>query len=448
MEKEEERGHILGVAYPTQGHISPIHQLCKRLLSKGIKTTLTLTTFAHTSISPNPPHGSVSLATFSDGFDHGGISAAESIHHYLRRFQTVGSQTLAQVIRQHQSSDHPITCVVYDAFLPWCLDVAKDFGLVAAPFFTQTCAVNYIYYLAYQEKLELPIDGLTFLEPQDLPSFLSVPGSYPAYHEMVLNQFSNLGKANFVLVNVFEKLEVKETELLSRVCPLLTVGPTLPSLYLDKRIKTDENYDLMLFDPKGVESCKDWLNERPKGSVVYVAFGSLAELCNAQMEELAWALSKFSFIWVVRDSEETKLPSGFAESLVKDKALVVKWSPQLEVLSNRAIGCFLTHCGWNSTMEAVSLGVPMVAMPQWTDQPTNAKYVEDVWKVGICVKADEENGIVKREEIEFCIKEVMEGERSRGVKENAKKWRDLAVEALAEGGTSDVNIDTLVSACL
>ena len=212
-------------------------------------------------------------------------------------------------------------------------------------------------------------------------------------------------------------------------------------MYLDQRIISDTNYDLNIFDLKDAAFCTSWLNTRPQGSVVYVAFGSIAKLNNVQMEELASAVSKFSFLWVVRE----KLPSGFLETLDKDKSLVLKWSPQLEVLSNKAIGCFLTHCGWNSTLEALAIGVPMVAMPQWIDQPMDAKYIQDVWKAGVRVKIDNESRIAKTEEIEFSIKEVMEGEKSKEMKENAKKWRDLAVKSLSEGGSTDINIDTFVS---
>lgn len=331
--------------------------------------------------------------------------------------------------------------------MPWALDVAREFGLAATPFFTQSCAVNFVYYLSYINDgiLKLPVVDLPFLELQDLPSFLSVSGSYPAYFEMVLQQFTNFEKADFILVNTFQELEPHEKELLAKVCHVLTVGPTIPSMYLDQRIKSDTAYDLNIFDSKDAAFCTSWLDTRPQGSVVYVAFGSLAELNNAQMEELASAVSNFNFLWVVRGSEEAKLPSGFLETVDKDKSLVLKWSPQLEVLSNKAIGCFLTHCGWNSTMESLTFGVPLVAMPQWTDQPMNAKYIQDVWKAGVCVKIDNESGIAKREEIYFSIKEVMEGEKSEEMKENAKKWRDLAVKSLSEGGSTDVNIDTFVS---
>uniref|UniRef100_A0A6N2LMP5 Anthocyanidin 3-O-glucosyltransferase n=1 Tax=Salix viminalis TaxID=40686 RepID=A0A6N2LMP5_SALVM len=99
----------------------------------------------------------------------------------------------------------------------------------------------------------------------------------------------------------------------------------------------------------------------------------------------------------------------------------------------------MTHCGWNSTLEALSLGVPMVAMPQWTDQPTNAKYIADVWQVGVRVKANEK-GIVTKEEVEGCIREVMEGERGNAIRRNSEKWMKLAQTAADEGGSSDKNI--------
>ena len=231
---------------------------------------------------------------------------------------------------------------------------------------------------------------------------------------------------------------------MSKVCRLLRIGPTIPSFYLDKRLENDNDYGLNLFISNS-PICNNWLNTKPEGSVIYASFGSMASLSNKQMEELAFALkgSKFHFLWVVKASEEAKLPEKFVEE-IGNKGLVVQWYSQLEVLSNKAIGCFLTYCGWNSTLEALSLEVPMVGVPQWTDQTTNAKYVQDVWNVGVRAKVCE-NDIVEREEIEFCIKEVMEGERGKDFIENAKKWRDLAIKAGSEAGSLDKYIDEFVS---
>ena len=226
--------------------------------------------------------------------------------------------------------------------------------------------------------------------------------------------------------------------------PIKTVGPTIPSIYLDKRLKDDNDYGLHLFKPDS-DLCIKWLNSKETGSVVYVSFGSLAGLAEEQMLELALGLKRSNryFLWVVRETEQNKLPSNFIEE-TSEKGLLVSWCPQLDVLAHKAMGCFMTHCGWNSTLEALSLGVPMIAMPQWTDQPTNAKFVADVWQVGIRVSKDEK-GIIRKEEIERCIREIMEGEKSAEIKQNSEKWKKLAKDAVDEGGSSDKNIDEFVA---
>ncbi|CAK9157850.1 unnamed protein product [Ilex paraguariensis] len=124
-----------------------------------------------------------------------------------------------------------------------------------------------------------------------------------------------------------------------------------------------------------------------------------------------------------------------------------KLEDELQVLAHYAVGCFMTHCGWNSTLEALSLGVPLLAMPQWTDQPTKAKFIVDVWQVGIRLKVDEK-GTVIREEIENFINEVMEGERGKELKRNVVKLKELAKEAVDEGGSSTINIEEFVSEVL
>ncbi|KAL1544842.1 UDP-glycosyltransferase 74F2-like [Salvia divinorum] len=450
MEKERntQKPHILAIPYPSQGHVNPMHQFCKRLVFKGAKTTFALTKFIIKSF--NPKSDSVAIETISDGFDEGGFGQAADVSDYLMRMEQAGSKTLEDLIQSYQSSNNPIDCIVYDAFLPWALEVAKKYDIKGAAFFTQACVVNYVYYYAHHGLLELPVTaastpvelpGLPPLDLPDLPSFIYKHGTYPAYFEMVLSQFSNLEKADFVVVNTFYKLEEKIVDSMTKVCPLLTIGPTLPSSYLDGRIENDNKYDINLFKPEDCTRIMHWLEKKAARSVVYIAFGSMDNLPKPQMEEIAWGLrnSNFDFIWVVRTQDrEEKIPADFVGALV-DKALFVHWSPQLEVLSSKAVGCFFSHGGWNSTTEALSLGVPMVVMPQWTDQTTDAKLVQDIWGVGVRVRVGKD-GLVGREEVEGCLREVMEEERGKEMKRNASKWRDLAKEAVAEGGTSDLDI--------
>ncbi|KAK9672165.1 hypothetical protein RND81_12G081200 [Saponaria officinalis] len=450
IEKNSKYAHVLALPYPSQGHINPMIQFCRRLASKNVRVSLAITNYISCTLKPQSD-GHVNLVTVSDGYDEGGFYEAESIEAYLDRLKTIGSKSLAQLIKDHADTSHPITCLVYDAFLPWALDTAKKYGICGAAFFTQACAVNYIYYLVYHKRLNLPIEkipveitSLPLMEMRDLPSFVDSPGVYPAYLKLVLEQNCNLDKADFVLVNTFYDLESKVINEMSKECPILTIGPTIPSFYVDKRIDYDRHYGLNLYNIDATPIAK-WLSTKPPKSIVYVSFGSMACLPNEQMQELAFGLQQcpFKFIWVVRASEIDKLPNNFIND-TNQKGLIVTWSEQLEVLANEAIGCFFTHCGWNSTVEALALGVPMVGMPQWTDQPTDAKFVEDVWGVGVRVNVDEK-GIVKRGEIVKCINEVMVGENRLKFVENAKIWKDLSKKAICEGGSSDENIDLFVS---
>ena len=231
---------------------------------------------------------------------------------------------------------------------------------------------------------------------------------------------------------------------MAKILPVKTIGPAIPSMYLEKSLEDDKHYGPNLFKSM-TKACMSWLNERSVSSVVYVSFGSLAELDAEQMEEVAQGLrtSNYYFLWVVRESESNKLPKDFVKE-TSDRGLVISWCPQLEVLAHKSIGCFITHCGWNSTLEALSLGVPMVVMPRWTDQSTNAKFVTDIWKTGIKAQSDE-NGIVRRDVIRQCISVVMEGEKGQEIRKNADKWKDLARHAFDEGGSSDKNIKDFVS---
>ncbi|KAK2995882.1 hypothetical protein RJ640_029607, partial [Escallonia rubra] len=265
-----------------------------------------------------------------------------------------------------------------------------------------------------------------------------------SFRSFVLDRFSDFDKTDWLLFNPFDKPERKVVNWMASQWPIKTIGPTIPSMYLDKRLEDDRDYDLSLFKP-GDDDCIRWLDTKETGSVVYVSFGSLANLGEDQMEELACGLKQSNryFLWVVRASEESKLPTNFSTE-ASENGLLVNWCPQLKVLAHPAMGCFMTHCGWNSILEALSLGVPMLAVPQWTDQPTNAKYVVDIWQAGVRVKVDEK-GMIRREEIETCIREVMEGERGNELKRNAVRWKELAKAAVDEGGSSDKHIDEFIS---
>nr|QSM19614.1 glycosyltransferase [Arnebia euchroma] len=449
----ELRAHVLAVPIPGQGHLTPMLQLCKQLVSKGLKVTVALTRFvSSTTLDQQKNQSQLNYNTISDGFDTGGYNDASSVENYFQRFEIAGTKTLTQLVKKQESLGHPIDCIIYDGHVPWALNVAKQFGILGAVYFTQPCAVDYIYYLVNRGLLSVPITspclipGLPSMELRDIPTFVAKPEVYPGYFQVAISQFSNVDEADIVLVNTFYDLENEVIDAMSKYIPLLTIGPTVPLSYLDNQIdkNEDKDYGVNLFHSNASINIPHWLSTKPTGSVIYVSFGSMADLDEKQMEELAFGLkqSEFHFLWVVRESEQAKLPKEFV--VETERGMIVNWCSQLDVLSSEAVGCFFTHGGWNSITEAMSLVVPMVVMPRWADQTTNAKFVEDVWRVGVRVNEDED-GFVTRDEIEKCIKGVMEKERSLELKESAMRWKELAKEALSVGGSSYNNIQAFVS---
>ncbi|EER94182.1 hypothetical protein BDA96_01G252900 [Sorghum bicolor] len=446
---------VLLVSYPAQGHINPLFQLGKRLaIHHGVRCTLAVARSAlGSSVPPGP--GAVPVVAISDGCDLGGYDEVGDVHEYLARLQSAGSRTLDELLGSESSHGRPVRVVVYDAFLLWVPRVARQHGASCAAFFTQACSVNVVYDHAWRGDVKLPVDkvlaelpglpkGLQ-LEPRDCSSFLTQQddsSSTSTYLDLLLQQCQGLEVADHVLINSFYELQTEEAEYMASRWAAKTIGPTLPSAYLDNRMPDDSSYSFSLHAPMATE-CKAWLAKRPARSVVYVSFGSIAAPGPDQLAEMAQGLynSGKAFLWVVRGPETSKLPKSFVSKVKEneERGLIVAWCPQLEVLAHPAVGCFVTHCGWNSTMEGLGIGVPMVAMPQWSDQPMNAKYIEDVWRVGVRARPDME-GVIRKDEVERCVRQVMDGEKSKEYMENAMNWREKAKRAMSEGGSSDRNI--------
>ncbi|KAI3827216.1 hypothetical protein L1987_01288 [Smallanthus sonchifolius] len=444
--------HVLLFPYPSQGHINPLIQFAKRLLSKGVKTTLVTTIYTlNSTLQHNTNNTSIEIEVISDGFDEGGYASADTAESYLKTFKEVGSKSLADLIKKVQSEGTIIDAIVYDSLITWALDVAMEFGISGGSFFTQACVVNSLYYHVHKGLVSMPlgatvsVPGFPLIERWETPSFVKNYDPYCAWSKTVIGQFGNIDQARWVFTNSFYQLEKEVIEWMKKIWKLKAIGPTLPSMYLDKRLAGDKDYGFSLFNANHNEYM-NWLNDKPKESVVYLSFGSMIKLGPKQMEEITWDLreSNVNFLWVLRAKEGGKLPNDLLDVIKTRKGLVVAWCRQLDVLAHESIGCFVTHCGFNSTLEAVSLGVPVVGMPQVSDQTTNAKCLDEVWGVGVRIKADE-NGIIRRGNLASCIKMIMEDEKGGVTRKNAKKWRELAKVDVEEGGSSDKDIDEFVS---
>jgi UDP:flavonoid glycosyltransferase YjiC (YdhE family) len=194
----------------------------------------------------------------------------------------------------------------------------------------------------------------------------------------------------------------------------------------------------------------EWLDAKPARSVLYVSFGSFLSMSTRQAEEMRRGLEATGrpYMWVARvadagSSHEADSSGGTGEG--HQLGLVVEWCDQVRVLSHPAVGCFVTHCGWNSTLESVTCGVPMVAVPQWTDQPTVAWLVQARMGAGVRARVDGE-GVVEHGELQQCVELVMgDGEAAAMVRTQAALWRDRATEAVACGGTSERNLRAFAS---
>ncbi|CAN8306191.1 unnamed protein product [Cochlearia groenlandica] len=449
--------HFLMVTLPAKSHANPSLCFAHRLIrTTGARVTFAtcLSYFSSSSIIAN--HNNLSFLTFSDGFDQGGVSNAKDADKRFLNMETNGDKTLSDFIEANKKSESPVTCLVHTLFLYWAPKVAYRFNLPCALLWIQPALAFDLYYNHFNgdnnNNVGFDIPNLPPITTRDLPSLIlpskTVTKAHTAFQETMklVKQETNPK----ILVSTFESLEPEALKAIPNI-KMVDVGPLLPS---DIFLKSSSRSVMTTSDDES--SCyTHWLDSKTESSVIYVSFGTYVELSKRQIEELARALieGKRPFFWVITDKpsrerkiegeDETEIEkiAGLRQELEK-VGMIVSWCSQIEVLRHKAIGCFVTHCGWSSTLESLVLGVPVVAFPMWSDQPTNAKLLEESWKTGVRVR-ENEDGLVERGEIRRCLEEVME-EKAETLRENAEKWKRLAVEAGGEGGTSDKNIKAFV----
>lgn len=347
-----------------------------------------------------------------------------------------------------------LAAFVPDLFGSDFLPVAKELSIPHYMFFTSNC-MSLLFFLHFPS-----LHASTTCDYQDLPEPLLLPGCLPIpgkdfidtlmdrkneAYSWLIHVMEGYTKAQGFLVNSFEKIEPGASEALKKEKenqPVYLVGPFI-------RSGTDEKDEL---------GCLDWLDQQPNDSVLFVSFGSGGTLSTEQTMELAFGLeaSGQRFIWVVRcPSDKDKsaaflnmqstgnplnyLPEGFVERNKYKGMIVPSWAPQVKVLSHKATGGFLTHCGWNSTLESLCNGVPMITWPLYAEQKMNTIMLVD--GVGIALKpVAREDGVVERGEIATVVKELMEGEKRKVAWCKVKELQEAVVGALSPGGSSDLDL--------
>ena len=410
-------------------------------------------------MAKRPAPEGLNFVQYSDGYDDG-FKPGLDVQHYMSEIKRRGSETLREIILRNADEGRPFSCVVCTLLLRWATEVAHDLGVPSALLWIQPATVFDIYYyyfngygdvirnISNEPSCSVQLPGLPVFSCRDLPSFLVDSNAYsfilPTFQEQL--EGINQDTSPKILVNSFDALEPDALRAVDKF-HLLAIGPLVPSAYLDGKDASDNSFGGDLF--QGSDDYIEWLNSKPKSSVIYVSFGSISVLSKTQSEEMARALlqSGNPFLWVIRTpengdvKEEDKL--GCREEL-EQKGKIVPWCSQIEVLAHPSVGCFVSHCGWNSSLESLVSGVPIIAFPQWADQGTNAKLIEDICRIGIRVTVNEE-GIVESDEFKRCLEIVMgDGEKGEEMRRNAEKWKNLAREAVKDGGSSDMNLKGFV----
>jgi len=383
---------------------------------------------------------------YSDGFDDGFNQAVHDAGKYRARASAAGRETLSAVVARLAARGRPVTCMVYTFLVPWVPDVARAHGVPAALFWIQPAAVFAVYYhyfhghdaalaacangLDPDARVTLP--GLPPLKSEALPSVVSITSPEHRHHvvlDMVRELFLSLDEHKpRVLVNTLDALEPDALRAVPQF-EVDAVGPVVPTDDVSPSSRAD------LIHCHDAKPYMEWLETKPARTVVYVSFGSILPISKRQEEEMTKGLEATGrpYLWVARKAGGGGASADSSSSAADGdgdgaQGMVVDWCDQVRVLSHPAVGCFVTHCGWNSTLESVTRGVPMVAVPQWTDQPTVA------WLVDACMGAY--GGEVQR-----CVEMVMgDGEAAAAIRAQSDRWREVSREAVVRGGTSKRNL--------
>ncbi|CAL4936058.1 unnamed protein product [Urochloa decumbens] len=408
--------HVLALPFPAQGHVIPLMQLSHRLVEHGIEVTFVNTEANHALVlGAMPADGGAGRASSLDGIHLVGVPDGladgddrKDLGKLVDAFSRHMPGYLEELVRRIEASrGAKISWLVADGGMGWAFEVARKLGIRAACFWPASLA-----FLASMLRIpQLIQDGViddkgwpkrqeTFQFAPGMPSLhtsrlpwnnAGAPEDQPAIFQLVVRNNEAKDLAEVTVANSFRDAEPGAFKLYSDILP---IAPLLADLQLEKPVGQ--------FLPEDAR-CIGWLDARPDRSVVYVAFGSFTVFDPRQFEELALGLELTGrpFLWVVRPD----FASGFSKAWldefqrrVGDSGLIVSWCPQQQVLAHRAVACFVTHCGWNSTMEGVRSGVPFVCWPYFTDQFQNESYICNVWRTGLAV-APGADGVVTKEEL-------------------------------------------------
>ncbi|XXG67901.1 hypothetical protein AAC387_Pa06g1138 [Persea americana] len=450
------RQHVVLFPFMAQGHLIPFMAFA-RLLEQATNHTITLVNTPlniQTLQSTLPPSSTIRLASIPfDGSDHGLPPNVENAHNlpcfnlFLKLLEA--SRSLKPSFHSFITSMDPLPiCIISDMFFGWTVEIANQLGIFHSVFIASGAYGTAVYFSLWLNLPHSQTDSDEFSLP-DFPEAIAVERSQLSNHLKAANgsdswswflqqELSLCLRSDGILFNTVRDLEKTGLGYFRKKTnrPVWAIGP----------LKGEERGR-----KKGgisVDKCVSWLNLHRPSSVLFVSFGSQNTISASQMMELAMGLEESgkAFIWVIRPplgndvSGEFRaewLPEGFEVRVAERKQglLVRTWAPQLEILSHESTGAFLSHCGWNSILESLSQGVPLMGWPLAAEQFYNVKMLEE--EAGVCVEiargnsSEIEKGRV-REVIEMVMGDTEKGEKMRRKALEIKETMEAAIHVEKE----------------
>ncbi|XP_051131012.1 UDP-glycosyltransferase 76E1-like [Andrographis paniculata] len=420
MEKTEwRRKRVVLVPYPFQGHITPMLQLGSVLHSHCFSITVLQTNF--NSLDPSD-HPSFTFLTLPDGLE--GLDV--SLNNLLNVMSVMNANCEAP-FEEHmtrmlgEEDGGEVACIIYDPFMKFVDIVADKLKVPTMQLKVNPAAYTHsmvIFLQLLQQKL-IPLpesSDLNVLVPEAYPLrykdfLMPVTQGIPEPVVEFIQTNTNVQSNAAVIWNSVESLDHWPLQQLQQrwSIPFFPVGPLHKSAQplQTSLIKEDK-------------ACLSWLDRQSPNSVLFVSLGSLSVMDEEELINMAWGIAKSEqpFLWVLppnllngSDPIDT-LPQEFKE-MTRERGCTVKWAPQKKVLAHTAVGGFLTHCGWNSTLEVLCEGVPLICRPSFGDHMVISRYITQEWKVGIAVEVKTEDGY------ERAIRTLMASEEGKMIKQRA-----------------------------
>ncbi|KAI3452940.1 hypothetical protein Pfo_009603 [Paulownia fortunei] len=456
--------HILVFPYPAQGHMLPLLDLTHQLSLRGLSITVLITPRNLPILTPLlSANSSIQTLVFPFPTDPSIPPGVENVRDLGNQGNIPIISALSRlqdpIIQWFRSHSNPPEALLSDFFLGWTHHLAHQLGIPRIVFYSSGAfAVAVFNHLWTNSEAVKPGREVKFRDLPRAPSFAwdQVPSLFRRYRESVCNNNTSVdliktsmtanGLSWASVSNTFEALEDVFLEHLSKIMGHprnYSVGPLNMVRASDSLSVSDEKCE-------SNDDVISWLDQCDDGSVLYVCFGSQKLLKKPQMEALAIGLERSGvrFVWVVKPLTAQQMadgygsvPDGFEDQVLGQGFVIKGWAPQTSILSHRTVSGFLSHCGWNSVLEAIAAGAMILGWPMEADQFVNAKLLVEYNGAAVLV-CEGGDTVPDSAELAQKIAESMHGnaiERGR-----AKGLRNKALEAIKVGGSSNRDLDELV----